>query len=68
MVCMVEREIRDRVLELVRRDSPRPTELLKTLESQMSYSDVQDVISELLDSGEVVLDSERRLHVKAESA
>jgi hypothetical protein len=68
MVCMLERETLERVLELVRRDSPRPTELLKALESQMSYSDLQDAISELLDSGEVVLDSERRLRIKSNAA
>ena len=67
MVWMVHQEIIDRVLEQVQKDSPRPIELLTVLESQMSYRDVQDAISELLDSDKVILDSDRKLHINSQA-
>lgn len=65
MVCMVAKQTRDEVVRVVRENSPRPTELLKLLESRMSYRDVQDALAELLETGEVTLDSDRRLIVKS---
>ncbi len=64
MVCMVTQETRDEVVGMVRKHSPRPTELLKLLEERMSYREVQDALAELLESGEITLDSERRLIAK----
>jgi hypothetical protein len=67
MVCMTENETRRRVLQLISEKSPRPTELLELLKD-LSYSEVQDVIAELLDYGQVELDAERRLRTKRAAA
>jgi len=64
MVCMVEPQIRERVLAQIRERSPLPTELVGLLENDMSYREVQDVLSELIESGEVILDSDLHLHIK----
>jgi hypothetical protein len=61
---MTEPQIRERVLAEIREHSPLPTELVGQLRNEMSYRDVQDVVSELIESGEVTLDSDLRLHVK----
>lgn len=67
MVCMTDTETRRRVVRLVAERSPRPTELLQLLQD-LSYSEVQDVIAELLDSGQIELDAERRLRTKKAAA
>jgi len=64
MVCMVEPQIRERVLAKIREHSPLPTELVGLLKNEMSYRDVQDVLSELIESGDVTLDSDLHLHIK----
>lgn len=64
MVYAVTPALRDRVMDEVRSISPRPTELLELLRNDFSYRDVQDAVSELLENGDVVLDSERRLRVR----
>ncbi len=64
MVCMAEPQIRERVLAEIREHSPLPTELVGLLKNEMSYRDVQDVVSELIESGKVSLDSSLHLHVK----
>jgi hypothetical protein len=64
MVCMVEPQIREQVLAKIREYSPLPTELVGLLKNEMSYRDVQDVLSELIESGQVILDSDLRLHIK----
>jgi hypothetical protein len=64
MVCMVEPQIRERVLAKIREHSPLPTELVALLKNEMSYLEVQDVLSELIESGKVTLDSNLHLHAK----
>jgi hypothetical protein len=67
MVCMTEQAIRQRIARLIADNSPRPTELLK-MANDLSYGEVQDVIAELLDSGQVELDVDRRLKSKRPAA
>jgi hypothetical protein len=67
MVCMTENETRRRVLQLISERSPRPTELLELFQD-LSYSEVQDIVAELLDYGQVELDAERRLRTKRAAA
>jgi len=67
MVCMTEREICKRVLALIDKNSPRPTELLE-IAKDLSYSEIQDVIAELLDSGQIELDADRRLRSRKSAA
>ena len=57
------RTAKDRVLAYVTERRPRPTELLDLLHGELSYSDIQDVVSELLDTGELELTSDRHLHI-----
>ncbi len=64
MVCIMDSQIRDRVLEEIREHSPLPTELVAELKNEMSYREVQDVLSELIESGRVSLDSSLHLHAK----
>jgi|HubBroStandDraft_6_1064221.scaffolds.fasta_scaffold647990_2 hypothetical protein len=64
MVCMVEPQVRERVLGVIREHSPLPTELVELLNKEMSYREVQDALSELLESGEVTLESNLHLRVK----
>lgn len=45
----------------VRERHLRPTELLELLYSELSYSDIQDAVSELLDSGDLELSPDRHL-------
>lgn len=68
MVCMVAPETRNEVLRMVQEHSPRPTELLKLLSAKLSYDEIQDALSELLDSGEVVLNSDRHLNLRTRAA
>ena len=63
MIYAVTPAVRNRILTMVREHTPRPTELLTLLQHELSYRDVQDALSELLDNGEIVLDSERHLRV-----
>jgi predicted kinase len=63
MVCMVEPRIRERVIDAIGERAPLPTELVELLSADMSYREVQDVLSELLESGQVVLDSD--LHLRS---
>jgi hypothetical protein len=67
MVCMTENETRRRVLQLISERSPRPTELLELFQD-LSYSEVQDIVAELLDYGQVELDAERRLRTNRAAA
>jgi hypothetical protein len=68
MVCMLAKETRTEVLRIIQEHSPRPTELLKLLSPKLSYDEIQDALSELLDSGEVVLNSERHLCLRTKAA
>jgi len=68
MVCMVEPQVRERVLRAIKEHSPLPTELVELLNKEMSYREVQDALSELIESGEVTLDSNLHLHVKVRAA
>jgi hypothetical protein len=68
MVCMLAKETRDEVIRMIRDNSPSPTELLKLLESRLSYREIQEALAELLESGEILLDSDRRLSVKSRAA
>jgi hypothetical protein len=65
---MVAKETRTEVMRIIQEHSPRPTELLRLLSPKLSYEEIQDVLSELLDSGEVVLNSERHLSVRTQAA
>lgn len=58
---MIAAEIKDRLLDVIRDRSPRPTELLDLLGVELSYRDVQDALCELLDAGQVELSSDRHL-------
>lgn len=64
MVCMVEPAVRERVLAKIRERSSLPTELVALLKDEMSYPEVQEVLSELIESGRVTLDSNLHLHAK----
>jgi len=68
MVCMVQPEIREVLLNVIRDKSPLPTELIRQLSDQMSYRDVQDALSELIESGEVELGSSLHLRIKGRAA
>ena len=65
-ICMASPDVIESVLERIRNESPRPTELLQLL-PEFSYEEVQDALSELLESAEVELASDRRLHVKTKA-
>ena len=49
------------VLDEIEKQSPRPTELLEILAPQLSYSEIQDAVGELLDTGTAQLSADRRL-------
>jgi hypothetical protein len=69
MTSSVSADIKNRLLDLVRTKSPRPTELLTLLlKNDVSYSDVQDALALLLDSGEIEMDADRRLHIPPAAA
>jgi hypothetical protein len=68
MVCMVQPEIRQAVLRLIREESPLPTELIRRLSDKISYRDVQDALSQLIESGEVELASSLHLQIKRRAA
>jgi hypothetical protein len=56
-------QAKDTILEIVRKQSPRPTELLELLQATLSYREVQDTLALLLDTGEIEMGSDRRLRV-----
>lgn len=68
MVCVVESQLRERVLKVIEERSPLPTELVELLREKMSYREIQDALSELLESGEVALDSHLHLRIKSRAA
>jgi hypothetical protein len=49
------------VLDKIEKQSPKPTELLEILASQLSYTEIQDAVGELLDTGTAKLTADRRL-------
>lgn len=51
------------VTDAIREQEPKPTQLLALLSSQVSYGKIQDILSELLESGTVELGSDRRLRM-----
>jgi hypothetical protein len=68
MIYTVKPAVRNRVIAVVRAQSPRPTELLDILQKDFSYRDVQDALSELLDDQQIMLDSKRHLKLVAAAA
>jgi hypothetical protein len=54
---------KESVLDIVRTQSPRPTELLELLQVKLSYREVQDTLALLLDTGEIEMGADRRLRV-----
>jgi len=64
MACMATENACRLVAEQIAQHSPRPTDLLTLLDGQLSYSEIQEALAELLHSGEIVLDSERHLRIK----
>ncbi|MFY9645032.1 MAG: hypothetical protein WAK29_07625 [Terriglobales bacterium] len=64
---MTEYQSCQRILALIDKRSPRPTELLQ-LANDLPYGEIQDVIAELLDSGQIELDADRRLKTKKSAA
>jgi hypothetical protein len=64
MVCMVEQSILQSVEAAIGEHSPKPTELLDILHDKYSYTEIQEAVAELLDSGRVLLDTQRHLKVK----
>jgi predicted transcriptional regulator len=67
MVCMTEHQMCQRIVALIDKHSPRPTELLQ-LANDLPYAVIQDVIAELLDSGQIELDADRRLRTRRAAA
>jgi hypothetical protein len=63
MTSSVSSDTKNLVLDLVRTNSPRPSELLEQLHDTLSYHDVQDALAVLLDSGQIEMGPDRRLHV-----
>jgi hypothetical protein len=60
--------LRDKVLEAVQTDAIRPTDLLKLLETDGVRSrEVENALSELLDSGSVRFEFDGRLHASPEA-
>jgi hypothetical protein len=51
------------VLAAIEQHIPRPTDLLEILATQLSYTEIQDAVSELLEVGTIELTSNRRLRV-----
>jgi hypothetical protein len=68
MVCMVESPIHEKVLEVIRAKSPLPTDLIRCFSDEMSYREVQDILAELIESGEVELDSSLHLRINPRAA
>lgn len=63
MVCTVDVDLKRLVLEKIEERSPKPTELLEILAPQLSYTEIQDAVSELIDTGAAKLSADRRLRV-----
>jgi hypothetical protein len=68
MVCMAEPHIHESIVKVIREESPLPTELIKRFSREMSYRQVQDILSDLIGSGEVELDSDLHLRIKSRAA
>ncbi len=51
----------ENVLRIITERNPQPTELLEILGSELSYTEIQDAVGELLDAGTVELGADRRL-------
>jgi hypothetical protein len=47
----------------IEQNAPKPTELLGLLGAQLSYEEIQDVVSELLEAGTIEFGSDRRLRL-----
>jgi hypothetical protein len=52
---------KDLVLSAVEEHTPKPIELLNIFATQLSYVEIQDAVSELLESGAIELASNQRL-------
>lgn len=63
MVCVVKVDPKrlELVLEKIEERSPKPTELLEILAPQLSYTEIQDAVGELIEAGTVTLSADRRL-------
>jgi len=62
MQCLVSAvEAKQLVLAAIEKQCPRPTELLEILGPQLSYAEIQDAVSELLEAGTIELTSNRSL-------
>ena len=65
MICMTKSEAKELVLGQIRARDMRPTQLLDALESQLSYAEIQDALSELLYEGKILLTPGRQLNLRA---
>ena len=69
MTCVANAEIQRRLVQVVGEKNPRPTQLLELLKQEdVSYQQIQDALSELLNSGAIQLGSDRRLSIPNHSA
>lgn len=68
MVCMVATNAHELLLEVIRELSPLPTELIARLSGRLSYQQVQDTLADLMESGDVQLDSSLHLRVTSRAA
>jgi hypothetical protein len=57
-----------KLLEEIQKKSLLPTELVAQLKGEISYREVQGLLSKLIESGAVTLDSNLRLHRKRVAA
>jgi len=54
------------VLRLVKDKAQRPTELLVSLRTELSYTEIQEAVSQLLYEGKLRLTSDRQLNVASD--
>lgn len=68
MIAVTESAAKDLVLQRIRaRAVNRPTDLLILLDENLSYSDIQAALAELLYEGRIILTSQRELRMGMES-
>lgn len=61
MAWMAAVDPKQLVFNAIEERMPKPTELIAILAAQLSYTEIQQAVSELLEAGTVELGSDRRL-------
>jgi hypothetical protein len=64
MATAVERTVRSRVLDAIKEQPLRPTELLLKLRPEFYGQEVEGALSELIDRGEVQFGKDRKLRIE----